>query len=172
MSKLRILTLQTSLLSLSLLGACASDYRAESVAEVGSVLDDLHSAASNAEEQEYFAVFAPSAVFIGTDGRERWTLHEFREYAAPAFAEGTGWTYTPTERNIYIAPNGETAWFDEMLDNAKYGECRGTGVLIRHGGEWKLTQYHLTVPVPNALLPEVVDRIRAIDDGQDPAHNQ
>ncbi len=172
MSNSRILAISLSLLAILFLSACAADYRATSVAEVGAVLDQLHTAASDAEEQDYFAVYAPSAIFIGTDGAERWTLNEFRQYAAPVFAEGRGWTYTPTDRHIYISPGGDTAWFDEMLHNEKYGECRGTGVLIRHAGGWKLTQYHLTVPVPNDLLPEVVDQIRAIDDGQDPAHNE
>jgi hypothetical protein len=41
------------------------------------------------------------------------------------------------------------------------GSARGTGVLRRIGGVWKIEQYHLTIPVPNALADEVVKRIRA-----------
>lgn len=133
---------------------------ASDVVRVGAVLDQLHKAASRAEESVYFGLFDASAVFIGTDAGERWPVGEFRVYAHGRFAQGQGWTYTPTSRHVDIAADGETAWFDEMLDSAKYGVCRGTGVLIRRGGQWKIAQYHLTVPVPNDLLPEVVQRIR------------
>lgn len=36
--------------------------------------------------------------------------------------------------------------------NEKYGECRGSGVLLREGGEWRIAQYNLTVPIPNDLM--------------------
>lgn len=53
------------------------------------------------------------------------------------------------------------AWFDELLDSEKYGLCRGTGVMRKIGGEWKITQYHLTVPVPNELMEQVTRMIKA-----------
>ena len=127
---------------------------------VASVLDDFHDAASKADGTRYFGLFAENGVFLGTDATERWTVEAFQAYAKPYFDQGRGWTYTPTSRHIYIAPDGQTAWFDEMLMNANFGECRGTGVLVREGDAWKVAQYHLTVPVPNALLREVVGMIR------------
>ena len=60
----------------------------------------------------------------------------------------------------WIAADGRTAWFDELLDNAKYGECRGSGILQRYGEEWKIEQYNLTIPMPNDLAAEFVARIR------------
>ena len=151
-------------LILGALGACDMRYTPEPVADrlrVGAVLDELHAAAARADEDAYFALYSPDAIFIGTDATEHWTVDEFRTYAHPVFADGRGWTYTPRDRNVFFSEDGQTAWFDEMLDNEKYGECRGTGVLVRaDDGRWLITQYHLTVPVPNDLLPSVVEQIR------------
>ncbi len=128
---------------------------------VSAVLDALHDAASKAQFDRYFGLFAEDAVFLGTDATERWSVADFKAYAKPIFDEGRGWTYTPTERHVYIARDGRTAWFDERLENANLGETRGTGVLVREGGTWKIAQYNLTIPIPNALAREVVRMIRA-----------
>ena len=128
---------------------------------VSAVLDALHNAASKAQFDRYFGLFAEDAVFLGTDATERWSVADFKAYAKPIFDEGRGWTYTPTERHVYIARDGRTAWFDERLENANLGETRGTGVLVREGGTWKIAQYNLTIPIPNALAREVVRMIRA-----------
>ena len=128
---------------------------------VSAVLDALHDAASKAQFDRYFGLFAEDAVFLGTDATERWSGADFKAYAKPIFDEGRGWTYTPTERHVYIARDGRTAWFDERLENANLGETRGTGVLVREGGTWKIAQYNLTIPIPNALAREVVRMIRA-----------
>ena len=129
-------------------------------AKVEAVLDDFHDAASAADEERYFGHFAPSGVFFGTDATERWTRDQFRGYVHPYFSEGKGWTYHPRDRHVALSEGGDTAWFDELLDNAKYGECRGTGVLQRYDGVWKIEQYHLTIPMPNDLAAEFVERIR------------
>jgi SnoaL-like domain len=131
-------------------------------ARVGAAesLYGLHRAASEANEQAYFDLFAPGAVFLGTDPAERWTLEEFRAWAHPHFADGHGWSYSVVERHLELAPDLQTAWFDERLSNASYGECRGTGVLRRLGEGWKVAQYNLTIPVPNELAGDLVRRIR------------
>ena len=136
--------------------------RAEATRNVSRVLDALHHNASAADENAYFALFAPEGVFFGTDATERWTVDEFRAYAHPFFSQGRGWTYVPREgmRHVEFDPTGHVAWFDEILDNDHYGETRGTGVLRLIDGEWKIAQYHLTIPVPNALADTVVDMIR------------
>lgn len=131
--------------------------------EAGAVLDELHAAAAAADGPRYFAVFAPEAVFLGTAVEERWTLEQFRAFAEPYFAEGRGWTYVPRAggRHIDHAPGGAVAWFDELLDNDKYGVCRGTGVLRRIDGRWRIVQYNLTIPIPNEIALDVVQMIRA-----------
>jgi len=61
--------------------------------------------------------------------------------------------------------DGKLVWFDEALDNAGYGECRGTGVLQERDGGWVLLQYNLTVPIPNDLMGGFAKQIRVHLDG-------
>lgn len=133
-------------------------------AGVARTLDAFHDAASKALEARYFDLFAPEGVFIGTDAGERWSVEQFRAYARPIFAKGKGWTYRPTQRNIQILPGDNAAWFDELLENEKYGTCRGTGVLRLVEGRWLISQYHLTFPIPNALAERVTTMIKKDDE--------
>jgi ketosteroid isomerase-like protein len=125
-----------------------------------ALLDKFHTAAANAQFEAYFSSFTPDGVFIGTDATERWTVAQFKAYAKPHFDNGRGWTYTKVSRNVNVSADGQHASFDELLDNKSLGRCRGTGVLRRVDGQWRVEQYHLTIPVPNELADEVVKRIR------------
>lgn len=129
--------------------------------EVTGVIDGLHAAAAAADEEKYFSYFIPDAVFLGTDATERWTRDEFRKWAHPYFAKGKAWTYKSTARWISFAPDRSVAWFDELLENATYGTCRGSGVLVRSGETWKIAQYNLSIPIPNDLADDFVKQIRA-----------
>ncbi|WP_420633403.1 nuclear transport factor 2 family protein [Candidatus Palauibacter sp.] len=131
-------------------------------AEVSAVLDALHEAASEADFNGYFSLYAREAVFLGTDATERWTRGEFMDYTRARFDAGTGWTYHMLERHITVAPGGRTAWFDERLENAGLGETRGSGVLVMEDGGWKIAQYNLTIPIPNELARDVARQIRAL----------
>lgn len=130
----------------------------EDARAINRVLDNFHQAASEADGKAYFAAFSRRGVFIGTDASERWTVAQFKTYAEPYFSQGKGWTYTPHHRTLDQA--GDTAWFDELLDNDKYGLCRGSGVLVKEAGQWKIVQYHLTFPIPNALAGEITEMIK------------
>lgn len=132
--------------------------------DVAEVLDQLHTAASKADFKAYFKLFHPDAVFIGTDASERWDLPTFQAYAKPHFDAGRGWTYKPGIRHIQLSPDGRTAWFDEMLDHDTYGTCRGSGVLLRGGKPeaWRVVQYHLTIPVPNDLVKDLVSMMKKL----------
>lgn len=150
-----------SLAGLSMLAAGLRDERpALGPSGVEAMLDDWHDAASRADGVRYFGHMTGDAVFLGTDATERWTLEQFKAFARPYFDQGRGWTYLPRERHVMLSRNGEVAWFDEVLDNAKFGECRGTGVALRDGEEWKIAHYSLTVPIPNDLLPGFAEKIR------------
>ena len=127
--------------------------------DVAAVLDDFHQAASDADFDRYFGHFANESTFIGTDITERWTVDEFKEYARSRFEAGRGWTYVPDERFIYVAADQQTAWFDEILVNERFGRTRGTGVMVMEEGAWKVAQYHLTLPVPNDLIYDLVAMI-------------
>ena len=128
--------------------------------QVASVLDGFHAAAAAADEEKYFAYLAPDAVFLGTDASERWTRDEFRKWAHPYFARGKAWTYKATSRWISFAPDRRVAWFDELLENASYGTCRGSGVLVLTSDGWKIEQYNLSIMVPNDAADAVVKTIR------------
>ena len=131
--------------------------------DVEAVIDRMHQAASRADGQDYFNQFTPDARFIGTDATERWSLTAFRAYAEPYFARGRGWTYVPRERTVTIAPIECrcVAWFDEILDNASYGQVRGSGVLRLTDDGWKIEQYVLSFTVPNDHADAVVATIKA-----------
>ncbi len=141
-------------------GGIAPNGRSGDVRAVAGVLEDLHDAASKADGERYFSLFAPEAVFFGTDATERWPLEEFRRYASQRFEAGSGWTYHASRRHIYFSQDCRTAWFDEVLVNAKYGECRGTGVLVKRRSGWKIAQYNLSIPIPNEIALEVVGMIK------------
>lgn len=128
-------------------------------ADVAGVLDDWHAAAAAAQEERYFGHFAAGGVFLGTDATERWTVDEFRRYSHPYFAKGKAWNFRAVERHVAFSGDGAVAWFDEKLDTPNLGPSRGSGVLVREKGEWKIAQYNLTVPIPNDLMKEVKDRI-------------
>jgi len=153
-------------LPVSLLGAAPAEARQSGDAArqaVSDTLDALHMAASEANFDRYFGLYAEDAVFYGTDATERWTRAEFESYAAPHFEAGRGWTYHMTERNVYVSEDGRFAWFDERLDNASLGETRGSGVLRLSERGWQVVQYNLTIPVPNELAGDFVRQIREID---------
>jgi ketosteroid isomerase-like protein len=132
------------------------------LAQVEAVLDGFHAAASAADEERYFALLAPDAVFLGTAADERWAGEEYRTFVSSYFSRGKGWTYVPRKRSVTLAEDGQTAWFDELLENSSYGECRGSGVLRLRDGAWLVEQYNLTIPVPNEIAVEVVERIRSL----------
>lgn len=144
---------------LVLLAACGQSREAE----VGRAIDAYHAAASAADLDAYIGLMTPGGVFLGTDATERWTRDEFRAFCEPYFAAGRGWTYVPTNRHVDVA--GRVAWFDEILANEAYGTLRGSGVLTRHGGAWRVEQYNLTFLVPNDIAKEIVERIRAFESG-------
>lgn len=131
-------------------------------ARIDSVLTAFHDAAGRGDYEAYFALFAPEAVFLGTDDWERWERPAFEAYARPRFERG-GWKYASTERHVFVADDGRTAWFDEMLQNASMGTTRGSGVLVRVDGDWRIAQYNLSMPIPNEIADSVVAQIRAFD---------
>ncbi|MBL9031179.1 MAG: nuclear transport factor 2 family protein [Phycisphaerae bacterium] len=128
----------------------------------GAALDDFHDAAANADFDRYMRRWTDRSVFLGTDATERWTGQEFRDFARPHFDQskgGKGWTYHPRARRI-TAIDQDHAYFDELLDHAKLGECRGSGVLGWEDGRWKVLQYNLSIPIPNALAEDFAGRIK------------
>jgi ketosteroid isomerase-like protein len=157
-----------ALLLVIILAACTSnDENTENAtANVNQILDDWHEAAAAADFDRYFNQFASdSAIFMGTDATERWTVPEFKAYAKPHFDKGNAWNFTPVQRNVYISETGQTAWFDEVLGTPNLGPARGTGVLTRQDTTWKIAHYNLSIPIPNAIADTVVQQVeQALND--------
>ena len=132
--------------------------------EIGKVLNTFHQAAADANQVLYFSLLDEQAIFLGTDGSERWNKNEFSDFVTPYFSKGQGWLYQPSQRNITIVPpsnsNEQLAFFDELLENNNYGQCRGSGVLRLTSSGWKILQYNLSIPVPNGIASDVVDKIQ------------
>jgi hypothetical protein len=116
-------------------------------------LDGFHDAAARADEERYFAHFAPDGVFLGTDARERWDVPSFRAYAHPYFARGKAWSFRGVRRRV--AARGDVAWFEEDLETQNLGPARGSGVMVRSGDRWLIEQYVLSVVVPNEKFKAV-----------------
>ncbi len=135
----------------------------DDMAKASATLERFHAAAAAADEAAYFSLFAEGGVFLGTDGKERWTVPEFRAYAHPRFASGKAWSFRSTRRDLSV--RGDIAWFDEDLATPNLGAARGSGVLVREGGPkgaWKVAQYNLSIPIPNERFPDV----KAVIDGR------
>ncbi len=97
----------------------------------------------------YFDSLAPGTIFLGTDVSERWTKEEFEKYAAPYFKRPSAWVYQALRRTIYLSADKMFAWFDEDLESQSYWTCRGSGVLEKIAGAWKIRQYSLAFTIPN-----------------------
>ena len=130
---------------------------------ISKVLDDLNTFAATADYKNYFDLFAEESTFIGTDATEVWNKKEFMAWAKPFFEKGKAWNFTSLKRNITFSKDGTYAWFDEILDT-QMKICRGSGVLEKIGGKWKIRQYVLSTTVPNEVIDEVVKIKTPIED--------
>jgi SnoaL-like domain len=147
--------MKSTLLLLALTASSPARADRDAKVDIAHVLDELNDAAAKADEARYFGLYAPGAVFLGTDGKERWDLAAFRAFAHPHFAKGKAWSFRSVRRAIALDEGGRVAWFDEDLDTPNLGPCRGSGVLLRQDGAWKIAQYNLAVVLPNERLDEV-----------------
>lgn len=130
---------------------------------ISKMLDDFNIAAANAEYEKYFDFYADESTFIGTDATEVWNKQEFKVWAKPHFDKKKTWNFTSLKRNIYFSKDGKLAWFDELLDT-QMKICRGSGVLEKISGAWKVKQYVLSMTIPNDVSDKVVSEKSALED--------
>lgn len=121
---------------------------------IDSMLVSWHKAAADADFDAYFGIMTDDAIFIGTDATENWQNVAFRAFSKPYFDKGKAWTFTTLERNIYMDTDGNTAWFDEHL-KTQMGICRGSGVVKKVNGVWKVKHYVLSIAIPNENVSEI-----------------
>jgi ketosteroid isomerase-like protein len=132
-------------------------------ANINTTLDAWHKAASMANFNDYMNVLTDDALYIGTDASENWNKTAFMAFAKPYFDKGKAWSFTALERHIYFDASGKTVWFDELL-NTQMKICRGSGVLIKIGDNWKIKHYVLSMTIPNDNTDEVIKTKAPIED--------
>ena len=120
----------------------------EDESEINALVDGWHLAAAVADEDTFFGSMTPKGIYIGTDASERWEADEMKVWSKKYFEQESAWAFTAHDRNIKIAADGQTAWFDELLDTWM-GDCRGSGIVIKTATGWKIDHYHLSIAVPN-----------------------
>ena len=134
----------------------------EATTQINEVLNNWHNAAANADFEAYFDFLTKDGIFIGTDARENWGIEDFKKFSKPYFDRGTAWNFKSLDRNIYPSEKAPVAWFDELLETWM-GICRGSGVMVKENGEWKIQHYVLSVTIPNDNINEVVRINKEID---------
>jgi len=122
--------------------------------KINITLDAWHKAAAEAKFDNYFSYFTDDAVFIGTDATENWNKKAFAAWSKPYFDKGKAWNFTSLERHIDFDASGKTAWFDELL-NTQMKICRGSGVLVKINNDWKISQYVLSMTMPNDKIADI-----------------
>lgn len=126
-----------------------------------SVLDAMHRAAKEANAEAYYDSYTEDAIVFGTDATERFDMRELKIYTQPNFDSGEGWEFVVKSRNTDVDDSKTVAWFDEILHSKDFGQLRATGVLVKQKSGWKIKRYHLTLPIPNSIAGEVIEKIKA-----------
>ncbi|MDX2361361.1 MAG: nuclear transport factor 2 family protein [Crocinitomicaceae bacterium] len=124
--------------------------------DLDAQIDNWHLAASNADYDGYFGQMDESFVFLGTADGERWLKDEFAAFSKPYFDKGKAWSFTASNRFWMFSQDGNVAWFDEELDTWMR-DCRGSGILEKIEGEWRLVYYNLTVLIENEKIKEFIE---------------
>lgn len=135
---------------------------AESKKQIAAMLDSFNVAAANADYTRYFNFYTEDATFNGTDATENWDKAAFMAWSKPFFDKKKAWSFTSIKRNIYFGKYPDIAWFEELL-NTQMKICRGSGVVVKQGSEWKVQQYVLSTSIPNTKLDSVIS-IKSIEE--------
>lgn len=147
-----------------LITSCATIKNSETdKTTINTLLDNWHKAAATANFNDYFNAMTEDAIYIGTDATENWTKPAFQAFAKPYFDKGKAWNFTALERHVYFSKDGQTAWFDELL-NTQMKICRGSGVLVKEGQIWKIKHYVLSMTIPNDNTNAVIKIKAPIED--------
>ena len=124
--------------------------------QLNQFVDQWHQSASKANYEDYFEKMSDDFVFLGTAPGERWTKKEFSDFSKPYFDKGKAWSFEASNRNWQFSKNKKIAWFDEDLETWME-DCRGSGILVKRRGEWKIIYYNLTVLIENEKMKEFIE---------------
>jgi ketosteroid isomerase-like protein len=136
---------------------------ADSKKQIAAMLDSFNVAAANADYNRYFNFYTEDATFNGTDATENWDKAAFMIWAKPFFDKKRTWNFTAIKRNIYFGKHADIAWFEELL-NTQMKICRGSGVVVKVGNDWKVQQYVLSTTIPNSQLDTVIKIKTPVED--------
>ncbi len=126
------------------------------------LLRDVHLAKAEGDGERFFGLFASDAVILGTDRAERYSVAAWRAIFGPYYARGSGRPATiPVEQHVYLSPDGDMAWFEELVERQNLGRMRGTGVIAKVEGAWKFVHYNFVLIVPAELAEDFARRIDA-----------
>lgn len=130
---------------------------------IDSMLNAFNIAAAKADFDGYFRFYTHDATFNGTDATENWDKPAFQAWAKPYFDAKTTWNFKSVQRRIYFGRHPDIAWFEELL-NTQMKICRGSGVVVKQGDQWKVQQYVLSATIPNPIIDTVTAMKTPIED--------
>lgn len=124
--------------------------------ELDTLVDQWHKAAASADFEAYFGAMTDDFIFLGTAPGERWDKEAFAAFSKPYFDRGSAWDFKPFNRQWVTTHSKNIVWFDEDLSTWMEG-CRGSGILIKEKGKWKLAYYNLTVLIENEKIEPFIE---------------
>lgn len=145
-----------TVLALFCLGFILVSGKPNPTSELDTIVDDWHLAATEANYDGYFGLMNEAFIFLGTAPGERWTKDEFSAFSKPYFDRGKAWDFKASNRIWNFSKNGKIAWFDEDLDTWMRG-CRGSGIMVKKKGKWKIAYYNLHVLIENEKIQPFIE---------------
>jgi hypothetical protein len=131
--------------------------------QVNAFVDGWHDDAAHAR-MAYFDKIAPDGVYIGTDRGELWQRDAFREWGRKYFeGKRAAWVFHASRRNVYASSDGNTIWFDELLDTENMGHCMASGMIRRTPAGFEIEHYQLSIAVPNEIAKQVTSLVKAAE---------
>jgi hypothetical protein len=124
-------------------------------AKQNDIIDAWHKAASSANFETFFDVMTDDFIYLGTAPGERWNKTEFGAFCKPYFDKGQAWDFKPSNRIWSKGNSKKIIWFTEDLDTWMKG-CRGSGIMIKQKGKWKLAYYNLSVLIENEKIESFI----------------
>lgn len=119
------------------------------------IINAWHKSASLAEFEAFFEIMSDDFIYLGTAPGERWNKTEFAAFCKPYFDKGKAWDFKPSNRIWSESGSSKIVWFTEDLDTWMKG-CRGSGVMIKQKGKWKLAYYNLSVLIENEKIDSFI----------------
>ena len=136
-------------------GFSAEKEKKKQIERLDQLMLDWHDHAATANLEAYFGFMSTDFIYLGTDPSERWSKSQFLGFCEPYFERKSTWDFKTNWRNWYFSTDGNTAWFEESLATWME-ECRGSGVLKKINGEWRIAHYNLAVVIENEKIKKFI----------------